>query len=106
MQRKEMAHKKIKETLVLKSNVEESIKMLRVMEEEKLEEKNRRKKEIEQRIEARKKKAFERDQLNRISNQVIKEINSYKVSLPDIYFKKYEPTDEKDALNEVLLTNV
>ena len=35
-------------------------------------------------------KALERDKMNKISDHLIKEISSYKVSLPDIYLKKYE----------------
>lgn len=41
-------------------------------------------------MEARKAKAFEREKINRISNQLIKDISSFKVSLPDIYLKNYQ----------------
>jgi hypothetical protein len=80
--------KKVKEALTLKHTVEESIKQFKEMEESKKEEQLKKKMEIEKRIEARKHKFSEMEKINKMSNKVIKELNSYKICLPDIYFKK------------------
>ena len=89
-QRSQMQQKRVKETIQLKQSVEESLKRLREMEDERREKEARKKEEIERRMEARKLKAFERDRINRASNQLIREISSYKVSLPDIYLRNYQ----------------
>jgi outer membrane protein assembly factor BamA len=77
--------KRRKDVLVLKHNVEESIRRFKDYEEEKQQEHLRKKQEIEKRIADRKSRAFEREKINKVSDIIIKELNSYKISLPDIY---------------------
>ena len=63
--------------------------------------------EIEKRIESRKYHALERERLNKMTNQIIKQLNSYKVSLPDIYSHHYRTLNSNNEdYKEVLLTNV
>lgn len=51
----------------------------------------------------RKYKAFEREKINKVSDQIIKELNNYKLSLPEI-FSRIKGNEIQG--NPVLLTGI
>lgn len=47
-------------------------------------------------------KAVEREKINRASNSIVRQINSYKVSLPDIYLR---PLSKAEGEGSIMVTN-